>query len=92
MLADMPYVQSQTVQAVIYAYEAEKIVAPVFWGENGVEQQGHPVLFSSQFFPELAQLSGDNGARSVLRQHALSVISLPVRDAGILRDIDTPTI
>ena len=92
MLADMPYVQSQTVQAVIYEYEAEKIVAPVFWGENGVEQQGHPVLFSSQFFPELAQLSGDNGARSVLRQHASAVISLPVSDAGILRDIDTPLI
>ncbi len=92
MLADMPYVQSQTVQAVINAYEDEKIVAPVYFGENGAEQRGHPVLFAKQFFSELALLAGDVGARFLLRQYASSVISLRVSDAGILRDIDAPTI
>lgn len=92
MLADMPYVQSQTVQAVINAYEDEKIVAPVFFGKNGAEQRGHPVLFAKRFFSELMLLTGDNGARSVLQQHAQSVIFFPVSDSGILCDIDTPII
>jgi molybdenum cofactor cytidylyltransferase len=80
------------VQAVINAYEDEKIVAPVYFGENGAEQRGHPVLFAKQFFSELALLAGDVGARFLLRQYASSVISLRVSDAGILRDIDAPTI
>lgn len=92
MLADMPYVQSQTVKAVVSACEAEKIVVPVFIENDGSEQLGHPVLFAKQFFSELAMLNGDIGARFILRQHASAVISLPVSDAGILRDIDTPLI
>ena len=96
MLADMPYVQSQTVKAVVNAFEDDKIVAPVFIGGDGVddgaEKQGHPVLFSRQFFPELEQLSGDSGARSVLQRHIQSVIFLPTSDSGILRDLDFPPV
>lgn len=88
MLADMPYVQSQTVQAVVDSFAASKIIAPVFIGSDGVEQRGHPVLFSRQFFQELELLTGDNGARSVLQRYAGSIVYLPVLDAGILRDID----
>lgn len=92
MLADMPYVQSQTVQAVVNAYESGKIITPVWIGGNDKEQRGHPVLFAKQFFSELVLLDGDVGARAVLQQYAQSVISLPVSDAGILRDMDVPPI
>jgi molybdenum cofactor cytidylyltransferase len=88
MLADMPYVQSQTVQAVADSFNVGKIIAPVFSGDDGNEQRGHPVLFARQFFQELELLTGDSGARSVLQRHADSILYLPVPDAGILRDID----
>ncbi|HSC75318.1 MAG TPA: nucleotidyltransferase family protein [Pseudomonadales bacterium] len=88
MLADMPYVQSNTVSAVVNAGKADRVVVPVFIDSASKENRGHPVLFSRRFFSELALLSGDSGARSLLEHHAQSVIFLPVPDSGILRDID----
>ena len=88
MLADMPYVQFKTVKTVVDAYENGRIIVPVFIGDDGVEQNGHPVLFAKQFFPQLVLLKGDVGARTVLQQYAKAVTFLPVSDSGILRDID----
>lgn len=52
-------------------------------------KKGHPVLFPSRFYPDL--LAGPaEGAREVVRRHPQSVFLLPVDDAGILADIDTP--
>lgn len=92
MLADMPYVQAQTIQAVVDFFDESKIIAPVFIDSDGMERRGHPVLFARQFFQELGLLTGDNGARSVLQRHAGLVTDLPVLDAGILRDIDVPSV
>lgn len=88
MLADMPYVQSNTVSAVVKAGKADGVVVPVFIDSAGKENRGHPVLFSRRFFSELALLTGDTGARSLLQHHAQSVVFLQVSDSGILRDID----
>ncbi|MBN1246988.1 MAG: HAD-IIA family hydrolase [Anaerolineae bacterium] len=52
-------------------------------------QRGTPVLFSREFFPELATLSGDVGGRALFDQHADRITSLPVADARILSDVDT---
>ena len=35
-------------------------------------------------------LSGDVGARGLLRRHAREVVRVPVRSAGVTRDVDTP--
>lgn len=86
VLADMPYLQADSVREVVAAAEAGKIVAPVFAGK-----QGHPVLFSRRFFAGLMLLEGDIGARHLLGRHADSVIFLPVTDDGVLRDVDVPT-
>jgi molybdenum cofactor cytidylyltransferase len=90
MLADMPYLRPQTVQAVVDAYNPEKIIAPVFTRTDGTEQQGHPVLFSRRFFSELSRLDGDSGARSVMQRNKDSVIFIRVLDEGVLRDLDVP--
>lgn len=55
------------------------------WG-----RQGHPVVFGRTFWPELMRLTGDEGARSVLRSHRDCCVLLEVDDAGVLRDVDTP--
>ncbi len=49
---------------------------------------GPPCLFPRRWYPELAALSGPQGARSLLLKHAAEVEPLPLPQAAI--DIDTP--
>lgn len=85
-LADMPDIRPDTIKAIANQLQAgAAIVAPVFQG-----QRGHPVAFAEKFGPALIGLTGDEGARSILKQHAQEIHLLPCEDAGILADIDTP--
>jgi CTP:molybdopterin cytidylyltransferase MocA len=49
---------------------------------------GPPCLFPQRWYPELAALSGPQGARRLLQKHAAEVESLPLPQATA--DIDTP--
>ena len=84
-LSDMPWINPTTLEQLFAAAGAERIVQPVYDG-----QPGHPVIFGRQFWPELLQLSGDVGARSVLHAHAEAVLRIAVNDPGVLQDVDTP--
>lgn len=84
-LADMPFVQGSTFEALSASLAADNLVVPYYRGERG-----NPVGIGKRYFPELARLQGDQGARHLLRQHAAAVVRIDVEDAGILRDIDTP--
>ena len=85
-LADMPYINPLTISTVAQEISAGAAIAvPTYQG-----QRGHPVGFSAKFRSELEQLSGDEGARSILKRHADEIKLLTCDDAGILADIDTP--
>ena len=85
-LADMPYIKPHTISAVARELKTgAAIVAPVFQGKRG-----HPVGFSAKYRHELEQLTGDEGARSILKRHADQIKLLECNDSGILTDIDTP--
>jgi molybdenum cofactor cytidylyltransferase len=87
LLADQPAVQSDTLEALIMRYRITR--APLVWPEfQG--QRGNPVLFDRRLFPELKALRGDVGGRAVLQAHIAQAERVPVSDAGILMDIDTP--
>jgi molybdenum cofactor cytidylyltransferase len=82
-LADMPYVQPGTVDALIDALEhGADIAVPASLG-----RRGNPVAFSRVHLNNLLRLGGDQGARSLLT--AFPVVQVKVDDAGIHRDIDT---
>ena len=84
-LADMPYIQSETIVAVANKVaNGASIVIPTY--QN---QRGHPVGFSAKFRSELENIHGDEGARSIIKRYADELELLPTRDAGILVDIDT---
>ena len=86
-LADMPYIQPATMLSVSEALrERQGIVMPTYLG-----QRGHPVGFSVSFRDELEALTGDEGARAVIKRHPEQVHLLPTEDAGILMDIDVPS-
>jgi molybdenum cofactor cytidylyltransferase len=85
-LADMPYIQSETIRAVANKVgDGASIVIPTY--QN---QRGHPVGFSEKFRNALESLLGDEGARSIIKRFPDEVHLLPTNDAGILADIDTP--
>ena len=85
-LADMPYIRPETIAKIAASLtEGAPIVAPSYRGERG-----HPVGLSARFRAQLEALGGDEGARSVLRQHAQLVKLIEVDDPGVCRDIDTP--
>jgi molybdenum cofactor cytidylyltransferase len=83
-LGDMPHVKPDTMRALIATIErGARIAAPVYEG-----RRGNPVAFSSFHLPLLLALEGDQGARAILKSHAVS--ELVVDDVGVVRDIDTP--
>jgi molybdenum cofactor cytidylyltransferase len=86
MLGDMPRVQPATVRAIARALQAGATVAiPRHHG-----RRGHPVGLNRCLGRRLAELRGDEGARSIVAALAGGVVDLDVDDAGVLADIDTP--
>ena len=83
-LADMPFIQAATYRQVAAAVKPHTICRPEC---NG--RPGHPVGFGKQYFQELAEMSGDEGARRMLRRNSATLIRLKCADSGIHRDIDT---
>jgi len=83
-LADMPYVQAETIVSIADALRnGAAIAAPHYMG-----QRGHPVGFAARFGACLLELSGDEGARQVLRDRASEVQQIECDDPGVLADID----
>ncbi|MGI8784510.1 MAG: nucleotidyltransferase family protein [Acidobacteriota bacterium] len=86
-LVDHPLVTSCSMRALmrVLGRNPESIVVPVFEG-----RRGHPVLFAASYYDDLLEAPLEDGARSVVHRHAEKVVQWPVRDPGVLRDIDTP--
>ena len=83
-LADMPFIAPRSYSAVIDALgRGARIARPVFRGEVG-----HPVGFSAPYRDALLALTGDAGARSILRVDPEAVCLCPVDDAAVVQDID----
>jgi molybdenum cofactor cytidylyltransferase len=83
-LADMPWIQTATIARIVDALRAGAPIVAPSWRDS----RGHPVGLASRFFGELLALSGDEGAKAILRRHNPTLIA--TEDAGVLRDIDTP--
>lgn len=86
-LADMPFVNPTSIEAVAAALRGgAHLAAPAFRGERG-----HPVGLSAAYREELLALAGDAGARHLIKRDAHRITLVNVEDAGVLRDIDTPS-
>ena len=85
-LADMPWLPAAQIRAVADAIDSpDPLHLPPGARPDG--RRGHPVGFGSNWGPRLATLSGDTGARDLLREAAIRLIASD--DRGVLRDIDT---
>ncbi len=85
---DLPLVRPATLLAVAHALAGSVLAAqPLHEG-----RRGHPVGFAACCGPQLAALTGPEGAARVLRslRESQAVADVEVDDIGILTDIDTP--
>jgi molybdenum cofactor cytidylyltransferase len=86
-LGDMPQVRAAMIDRLIAAFDPARgalIVVPTIEGKRG-----NPVVWSRRFFPELAALEGDVGARHVIGTYGEALVEVPA-DRTALVDIDTP--
>lgn len=83
--ADMPLVGATQFQRLIDAHRQspQRIIVSEFG-----EAQGPPCLFPRQYFGQLAQLRGPQGARTLLKEHQTEIDSVAMPEAAT--DIDTP--
>ncbi len=88
VLGDMPRISPKVIDRLIASFnplEGRAICLPTFQGKRG-----NPVLLGRQFFAEAQTIEGDQGARELLEEYAELVAEVPMDDAAILLDIDTP--
>jgi len=85
-LGDQPFLAGEIIPALLAARErtGKAIVAPRY--RDG---RGNPVLFSPELFGELLEISGDQGARSVIERDA-GRVALVDFDLPMPQDLDTP--
>ena len=84
LVADQPYITGALLQEMIALQSRSNkgIIAARYRGINGT-----PVLFTQNHFSNLAKLSGDKGARSILLQHPDDLLTVDFSLGEI--DIDT---
>ncbi len=87
-LGDMPGVSAALLDRLMAAFspvEGRAICVPTSGGKRG-----NPVLWARRFFPEMAQLSGDSGAKHLIGEHDDLVCEVEMQGDAVLTDIDTP--
>jgi molybdenum cofactor cytidylyltransferase len=86
LLGDQPMITPQVIDRLITAYRTtgRTIVAPLYNGKRG-----NPVLFDESLFPELIEVTGDEGGRTVLERHRQEVELVEMGDVPANFDVDT---
>ena len=84
---DHPMVRPETVAALLSAAReaGAALTVPTHRGKRG-----HPAVFGTALFAELADPALEGGARAVVHRHLESAQLIEVDDAGVVIDIDTP--
>ncbi|MFY2826305.1 nucleotidyltransferase family protein [Ruegeria sp. MALMAid1280] len=89
LLADLPDITSEDLAAVLGSVQShpDKLI----WrGATADGKPGHPVAFDRRLFDHIHQLSGDEGAQSVVRANAGKVHLHILPGQNALLDLDTP--
>lgn len=86
LLADQPFVGAGAVDRLVAAFEEGAEVAVATYDGR----RRNPVLFSRDVWPFLEEeLSGDEGARGLLRRHPGLVVEVPCDGVADPADVDT---
>lgn len=86
LLGDQPGVRPALIDALLARYDDSRasIVQGRFQGKPG-----NPVLIARSLFPELAEIEGDEGARSIVAAHRGEISFVDLPDTSAPQDVDT---
>jgi len=84
LLADMPFVSSELVSALVQRYRQTLAPLVATWAGG---RRANPVLFDRETFPDLLKLKGDQGGRAIFRRFEREFVEW---DDTVLLDVDTP--
>ncbi len=86
LVCDQPYIEAKIIDDLFdqQRQSGKPVVASVYGGKHGV-----PALFDKSYFYLLSELSGDEGARKIIRENSNDVAEVPFLRGEI--DVDTPS-
>ena len=86
VLGDQPLMTARILDTLIASKHTtgKRILIPFYNGERG-----NPVLFDASLFPELLEITGDGGARSVIERHRSEVTHIELGASMASYDVDT---
>ena len=86
ILGDQPLVEPAVIERIVGAYQHDRpIIVQPKYGEG----RGNPVLIDRTLFGELAELTGDTGARPIIDRHRDQVQLVDASEYHRPDDIDT---
>ncbi len=87
LLADQPLVDPATLNLLLERFyrSAHSICIPTHKG-----RPGNPALFSCGLYPELLQITGDRGGRTVVAAHPDQLLTVEIGRADFFLDVDAP--
>lgn len=86
---DMPGILSEDLTGLVAEAQANP-QALVMQAATEDGTPGHPVLFRRALFADFANLTGDQGAREIIADHAKSRLLVPLKGNRARLDLDTP--
>lgn len=88
LLADLPEITADDLRHMIARHREQPEAILRAMAQDGTA--GHPVLFPAWVLPDLRGMTGDSGARDVLRCHAGRIEAVPLPGRRAVTDLDTP--
>jgi len=83
--ADHPAVSAGTVGVLARFTDPARAFIPSFRS-----RRGHPALVGRQLLPSIGEIPPGEGLRHLWRKKSGAVLEVPVEDAGVVRNVDTP--
>ena len=83
-LGDMPMVSHDIYNQLIKSKDNKEIIVPTHKG-----QQGNPVLFNKSMKEKVIDISGDVGAKKILKLNKDKILNLEIKDQSITKGFDT---
>jgi molybdenum cofactor cytidylyltransferase len=85
LLGDQPFMDARTINLLLERFWSsdKDICIPVCRG-----RRGNPAVFSRRFYGEILKLTGDRGARDIIRANREQVLQVEIQDSRCFLDID----
>ncbi|MBV9228999.1 MAG: nucleotidyltransferase family protein [Chloroflexi bacterium] len=86
ILGDQPLMTTHIIDTLIVTKQTtqQRIIAPLYAGKRG-----NPMLFDVSLFPELLDVTGDEGGKRVIERHRQEMATVELGDAVATYDVDT---